>query len=337
MLYYSKDLNPDYAHQVVFLTPPGNDEHTQKLQSCSKDDPNSPRGEHRPCLPIVPRSKVVSCRTVYAMNSPTYDGTASEEALRIIQYMESQRQWTLWSALREMYRRDASKEEGLVHSVLGLLGVTITPNAVRYGVTLRGAMRILADAVHLDRRFLLTVVESFHGNFIDGFSVLPAFRDITAVPAPRLDHLRTLGVAEFCGYDGMRITAPAVVVDVEKIIDESNAINEALELPIQELVDVLEEKGSLDSYRSFQMTATGRQTTEGLANIGPGTPSLGVTLIAATQVETPDSDKFRKRGEPLVTFCCLVCTDGGSVKCKVGIALVVASKYIWREQRHLAA
>ncbi|EON67964.1 hypothetical protein W97_07110 [Coniosporium apollinis CBS 100218] len=108
-------------------------------------------------------------------------------------------------------------------------------------------MRILADAVHLDQRLLPTVVESFHGNFIDGFSALPAFRDITAVPAPRLDHLRTLGVAEFPGYDGMRITAPAVVVDVETIIDESNAINEALEMPVQELVDVLEEKGSLDS------------------------------------------------------------------------------------------
>ncbi|KAJ9665651.1 hypothetical protein H2201_004343 [Coniosporium apollinis] len=215
-----------------------------------------------------------------------------------------------WSALREMYRREAAKEEDLVYSVLGFLGVTITPNAVRYGIFLRGAMLILADAVHVDQRLLLTVVESFHGNFIDGFSALPAFRDITAMPAPRLHHLRTLGVAEFSGHDGMRITAPAVVVDVEKIIDESNAINEALELPIQELVDVLEEKGSLDSYRFSRMTARGRQSSEGLAKIAPGTPSLGVTLIAVAQGETPDSDKSRKRGEPLVTFCCLVCTEG---------------------------
>lgn len=40
--------------------------------------------------------------------------------------------------------------------------------SIRYGISLRGALQLLVDAVQVDQRPLLTVVESYHGNFIDG-------------------------------------------------------------------------------------------------------------------------------------------------------------------------
>lgn len=224
-----------------------------------------------------------------------------------------------------------------MYGVLGLLGISIPPNALRYGVRLRGALRLLADAMHVDQRLLLTVIESYHGNFIDGYGTLPAFRDETAVPAARLEHIRTLGTAEFDGHAGMIITAPTITVDGVPLLDDSDAIKEAAGIMRTELVDVLEEQGSMDRWTFSHEVYTQRRQSDGLARIRPGTPSLGLTLIAVTQVEAPHNDIFRRGGEPRVTFCCLVCTSACSVKHKVGLALVVASKHTWRIERHVVA
>jgi hypothetical protein len=49
--------------------------------------------------------------------------------------------------------------------------------------------------VHIDQRLLLTMIASYHSNFIDGFGALSAFKGLMAVPSARLEHLRRLGVA----------------------------------------------------------------------------------------------------------------------------------------------
>jgi hypothetical protein len=72
------------------------------------------------------------------------------------------------------------------------------------------------------------------GNFIDGFGALIAFRDPMAVPSARVKHLRTLGVAEFAGHNGIVITAPAMLVNLVKEIDDSDAVKEEMGLPTQQ-------------------------------------------------------------------------------------------------------
>jgi hypothetical protein len=62
-----------------------------------------------------------------------------------------------------MFRRDAGKEEDLIYGLVGLLGISIPPELIRYGIGLRGALLLLVSAVHVDQRLLLTVVESYHG------------------------------------------------------------------------------------------------------------------------------------------------------------------------------
>ncbi|KAF2772709.1 hypothetical protein EJ03DRAFT_324258 [Teratosphaeria nubilosa] len=77
---------------------------------------------------------MTSCRAEYASQQLRYD--AAEDALRLTHFMHSQRYWSLWSALREIHRREASKEEDLIHGVVGLLGITLSPTSIRYGVRL---------------------------------------------------------------------------------------------------------------------------------------------------------------------------------------------------------
>lgn len=334
VLYFSEDPGGECKHEGIFLSTLGNGNAVQKFQHFV--DSGAQSRQPKSCLHLVPRSKMTSFRTLFACNVLT-DQDARSEALRTLQFMQSQHNWTLWSALREMYRRQASQEEDLVYGILGLLGITLPPSSVRYGVGLRGALDLLAEAVHVDQRLLLTVVESYHGNFIDGYCSLPAFTDESAVPAAFMIHLRTLGTAQFSGHSGMHITAPAITVDWIPSIDESSHLSEAMQEPEQVLIDVLEERGAMDLGSFFQRGPTSSRSAQALAKIAPGTPGLELTLIAATQVDTPPADIFRKRGVPITTFCCLVCTDGGSVKHKVGLALVAASRYTWKMQRHLVA
>lgn len=340
VLYFSSsdDISFDHRHESMSLCYLGDDQRLQKFAKFRQHDKPEEMRKPRMCLHLVPSSDMTSCRSVYA--NQKLNGEARGRALTVLSTMESQRDWTLWSALREMYRRESSKEEDLVYGVLGLLGITIQPDLVRYGIRLRGALRLLVDAVHVDQRLLLTVIESYHGNFIDGYCSLPAFQDRTAVPAARLHHIRTLGVAQFEGHSGMVVTAPAITVDLIEQIDESSALTEAAGILKSELVDPLEEEGEMNVWSFFQPGSERRRESKGLARIAPNALRNDVTLIAATQVQPPATgkvDMFYKRSDPLITFCCLVCVNGGSVKHKVGLALVVASKHKWRIERHLVA
>lgn len=343
VLYFSEaeGVGFDCKHDGMALNVNGNEERIQHFGSFVPDqEQDSHIMKPKRYLHLVPKSRWVDCRTVYACRARSFGEQARENALRVVGVDASQRSWTLWSALREMYRRDASREEDMVYGVLGLLGISLSPSSIRYGIHLRGALTLLVEAVHVDQRLLLTVIESYHGTFIDGYCALPAFKDPTAVPATRLNHLRTLGVASFQGHEGMLITAPAITVDLVRQIDESHPIKEALGVMQQELNDVLEEQGAMNIWGFSQAGPTRRRDSKGHAKIAPGTGTLNVTLIAVTQIETPASDLFRKRdgqGTPLTTFCCLVCSDTGIVKHKVGLALVVAKEHEWTNERHLVA
>jgi hypothetical protein len=171
------------------------------------------------------------------------------------------------------------------------------------------------------------------GNFIDGFGALIAFRDPMAVPSARVKHLRTLGVAEFAGHNGIVITAPAMLVNLVKEIDDSDAVKEEMGLPTQQHVNVLEGQGTMDKVHLTQSLTASQLLSDGLVKMIPDAATLGLTLIAGTEVSAPAPDAFRKRGMPMTTFCCLVCSDGHSVKRKAGLALVVASKHRWSRVR----
>lgn len=343
VLYFEQDGNSDgkYDHKALGLTTLAGSARgrVQPFEYFASGD-DAKYCQPRRYLALVPNHQITNCRAVYASSPDVdFDDAARGEALKMISVMQSQRDWTLWSALREMFRREASHDEDLIYGLIGLLGISIPPDSIKYGIGLRGALLLLVSAVHVDQRLLLSVVESYHGSFIDGFSALPAFRDPTAVPAPRLTHIRTLGVADFSGHSGMFVTAPSMLVNLVRMIDESNPLNEAMELPMQERMDALEEEGAMDKCAFTQLFpySSEMQLSDGVVRMAPGTPTLGLTLIAVTEVDAPTPDVFRRRGEPLTTFCCLVCSDGGSVKRKVGIALVVAFKHIWQIQRHLIA
>lgn len=343
VLYFSEseDIGIGSRHERMPLCERGDDGRLQRFGNFTPDveSDSVTMREPKSCLRLVPSNEMTACRFLYA-TSKLGDGDARDKAFMVTSSMESQKNWTLWSALREMYRRESSKEEDLVYGVLGLLGITIQPDLVRYGIRLRGALRLLVDAVHVDQRLLLTVVESYHGNFIDGYCSLPAFSDQTAVPSPRLNHIRTLGVAQFEGHSGMVVTAPAITIDLVPQLDESDVVKEAAGIMQTEMVDPLEEQGEMDVWNFSQSGSgsQGRRQSKGLAKVAPGALLNDVTLIAATQVDPPAGSKdFWKRGKPLTTFCCLVCVHGGSVKHKVGLALVVASKHRWTIERHLVA
>jgi hypothetical protein len=347
VLYFSESEDIEFGsrHEQMSLCDLGDDGRLQKFANFRPDAESVKKKEPRSYLRLVPGRDMTSCRMAYA-TMRLADGSVRDKAFKVTFSMESQKDWTLWSALREMYRRESSREEDLVYGILGLLGITIQPDLVKYGIRLRGALRLLVDAVHVDQRLLLTVVESYHGNFIDGYCSLPAFQDRTAVPAARLDHLRTLGVAQFEGHSGMVVTAPAITVDLVEQLDDSSELNEAAGILKLQLVDSLEEEGEMNVWSFSQAGSEKRRESKGLARIAPNALRNDVTLIAATQVQPPatssttgELNPFYKQSTstPLITFCCLVCVNGGSVKHKVGLALVVASKHRWRIERHLVA
>ena len=67
-----------------------------------------------------------------------------------------------------------------------------------------------------------------------------------------------------------------------------------------------------------------------------------------TQIEPPAADaNFLMKDRTLsvltllvtffVTFFCLVCQDAGSVKHKVGVAIVRAAQFTWTVKRHTVA
>lgn len=339
VLYFKQHGNSDgkYDHEALGLTTLGSaNDRVQPFEYFASGS-GAKYHEPRRYLALVPTTDITSCRTVFT-NSAGIDPNddARERALQVILFMHSQKNWTLWSALREMFRRNASHDEDLIYGLIGLLGISIPPDSIRYGIGLRGALLLLVNAVHVDQRLLLSVVESYHGNFIDGFGTLPAFRDPTAVPAARLEHVRTLGVAEFSGHSGMVVTAPSMLVTLVPKIDDSGA-DKGDEVPKQALVDELEEQGHMDKYGITQIIGEIQRDSNGLVRMAPDTATLGITLIAVTEVQPPALKAFRKYGESITTFCCLVCSDGGSAKRKVGIALVAASKHTWKIQRHLVA
>lgn len=264
------------------------------------------------------------------------DATVQDKAKETIDLLQPRQVWTLWSALREMFRRNAHNPEDRLYSLLGFIGVTLEPNEIQYGVGLRAALRKFIRALHFDQRLLVTVVEAYHGNFIDGYGTLPDFGDkITSRPAPLLTHIRTLGTADFLGHEGMQITAPSITVDLEM----RDTLEEQKKGTMTNSKDQSLEKGPRRvQYGFIQLVdAARRKSSTGDAWIQPGHPSLDVTLIAVTEIESPKwelSPQYRKGGEDQVTFCCLVCTNGGSVKRKIGLALVVAASHAWTMSRH---
>ncbi|KAF4542703.1 uncharacterized protein LTHEOB_7433 [Lasiodiplodia theobromae] len=240
------------------------------------------RTQDKAYLYLVKKEKMTNWRNSYL---EYLDVNVQEKARETIHLLKPLQVWTLWSALREMFRRDASNPEDRLYSLLGFIGVTLEPNEIQYGIGLRAALRKFIRALHFDQRLLVTVVEAYHGNFIDGYGTLPDFGDkITSRPAPLLTHIRTLGTADFLGHEGMQITAPSITVDLEMrdILEEQGDILEE------------QEQGTMTNgkkgprrvqYGFIQLVnAAQRKSSTGDAWIQPGHPSLDVTLIAVTEI-----------------------------------------------------
>lgn len=131
----------------------------------------------------------------------------AEREIAILSIAVAQIDYSTVDVLKEMYRREASLEEDLIYGCLGLLAIPSLE--VAYEIHLRGVIQKLATSMFVGQRLLLTVVETCHGEWLDGYSTRPAFIEPEAVRAPRLDLYRVLGQANFYGHRGMDITTPA--------------------------------------------------------------------------------------------------------------------------------
>jgi hypothetical protein len=63
----------------------------------------------------------------------------------------------LWSALRDILRRHAGKEDDLIYRLVGLLGISIPPESIQYSTGLRRALLLLVRAMHVNQRLLVIV------------------------------------------------------------------------------------------------------------------------------------------------------------------------------------
>ena len=197
--------------------------------------------------------------------------------MRHIQILTSRREWNVWSVLREMYRRGAHNSEDLVYSALSLLGVTVSPSAIQYGIGLRGALSVLVEAMHVDQRLLLTVVEAYSNNsWISGYSALLSFVEPGNKSfAPMLKHLRILGTAEFMGHQGMLITAPSIQANLSFDVE-----NDLTREPRCVQVEALEDSSGLYVGTLSQITAGEQRNGYTLFQIALHVPILGLELIA---------------------------------------------------------
>lgn len=326
----------------IYLTARGTSSTEQYLRDFTNNaHPPADKDGKRRHLHLVARKDLTSYMMRAFEHLPP-DNDIRDRAMRHIQILASRREWNVWSVLREMYRRGAHNSEDLVYSALTLLGVTVSPSAIKYGIGLRGALSVVAEAMHVDQRLLLTVVEAYRDNtWMDGYCVLPSFVDHGNTSfAPMLKHLRVLGTAEFLGHQGMLITAPSMQASLSFDIE-----NQLTHEPRCVQVDALEDSSGLYVGTLSQTTAAGKHRDgHTLFKIAPHASLLGLELIAVTQIEPPGADdhfwtteRTSSVSTPLTTFFCLVCQDAGTAKHKVGVAVVRSAQFTWTIKRHTIA